>query len=143
MRKSFAHNTVHDAAKLAKFPNQVNTSKGKLLKCFAKGLILVKAKKSISFQIVTSEDIKQRGHDHDYALNDHDYALNDHDYALNDHDYALNDHDYALNAASANLLEHMKTCAAKSFHDVVYQYLSWHQMKGFTLFIYSLQSALV
>ena len=30
------HDTVHGATKLAKFQNQVNTSKGKLLKCIAK-----------------------------------------------------------------------------------------------------------
>ena len=121
--------TVHGATKLAKFQNQVNTSKGKLLKCIAKGLILVKAGKvnlipnweQPGWAFVTSEDKKQCGNNHDYALNDHDYALNNHDYALNNH--ALNNHDYALNAASANLLEHLNTHAAKTFHHVVSLYL--------------------
>ena len=34
-----------------------------------------------------------------------------------------NHHDYALNAASAKLLEHVNTRAAKTFHEVVSQYL--------------------
>ena len=98
-----AHNTVHGATKLAKFQKQVNTSKGKLLMCIAKGLILVKAGKVNLFPnweqhgsaFVTSEDKKQCGHDLDYALN----------------------------AASVIFLEHLKTRAAKTVHDVVSQYL--------------------
>ena len=34
-----------------------------------------------------------------------------------------NDHDYALTTTSANLLEHLNIRAAKTFHDVVSQYL--------------------
>ena len=36
-----AHDRVHGAIKLVKFQNQINTSKGNLLKCTAKRLILV------------------------------------------------------------------------------------------------------
>ena len=58
--------TVHGATKLATFQNQVNTSKSKLLKCIAKGLILVNEGKvnlipnweQHGLEFVTSEDKK-------------------------------------------------------------------------------------
>ena len=61
---------MHGTTKLAKFQNQVNTSKGKLLKCIAKELILVKAGKvnlipnweRHGWALVTSEDNDLGGH---------------------------------------------------------------------------------
>ena len=59
-----AHDTVHGATSLAKFQNQVNTSKGKLLKDIMKGIDLVKAGKVMLVEnweqhgwlFITSED---------------------------------------------------------------------------------------
>ena len=99
-----AHDTVRGATSLAKFQNQVNTSKGKLLRHIMKGIDLVKAGKVMLVEnweqhgwvFITSEDQKSE---------------------------SRNDHDYSLNAASQNLLARLNIQAVKMFHDVVVQYL--------------------
>ena len=98
-----ANDTVHDATKLARFKNQVNTSKGKLLNCIMKGLCLVKTRKvslipnwaQHGWAFVTSEDKEQSGKDHAYSLNE----------------------------ASETLLSQLNASAAHTFHEVVAQYL--------------------
>ena len=77
-----AHDTMHGATKLAKFQNQVNTSKGKLMVNEGK-VNLVPNWEQHGRAFVTSGDKKLCG----------------------------NNHDYALSAASAHFLEHLNTRA--------------------------------